>query len=70
MDTNTQALTSVAELARLLGVRPATVLGQIRQGTVAITPIVVRKPARPGGRPRYAFRTTEVRALLGLEVTP
>jgi len=69
MDTDTP-LTSVAELARLLGVRPATVLGQVRQGTCAITPVVVRKPARDGGRPRYAFRTSEVRALLGLEASP
>jgi len=64
------AVMSVREYAAATGGTGQAVRAQIAAGTCAADVVILRKPARDGGRPRYALTRVSVDRLLGLEVTP
>lgn len=66
----TPAVMSVREYATTTGQTGQAVRAQIAAGTCAADVVVLRKPAREGGRPRYALTRASVDRLLGLEATP
>ncbi len=69
-DTKTPpAVMTVREYAALSGQTAAAVRAQIVAGTCPVDVVILRKPAREGGRPRYAVTRTSVDRLLG-EASP
>jgi len=63
------AVMSVKEFAKITGQTGQAVRAQIAAGTCAAEVVVLRRPAREGGRPRYAVTRTSVARLLG-EASP
>ncbi len=65
------AVMSVREYAAATGQSAAAVRQQIAAGTCPCDVVILRKPGREGGRPRYGITRASVDRLLGLnEATP
>jgi hypothetical protein len=64
------AVMSVREYAAATGQTAAAVREQIKNGTFPATAVILRKPAREGGRPRYGILRASVDKLLGNEASP
>ncbi len=69
-ETTPAAVMSVREYAAATAQTAAAVRAQIAAGTCAADVVVLRRPAREGGRPRYAITRASVDRLLGREASP
>jgi len=64
------ALMSISEYAAITGQTGQAVRAQAAAGTCPVDVVILRRPAREGGRPRYGITRASVQRLLGDQAAP